>query len=90
VAGEVEMSDASLVMATLKSTPHLARLSLSLLWTYFTLGWKVRKARRAFEKQLIAQGMSKKDAEQLSKFLEDLKDSITATVKQGLTSRGFR
>jgi len=83
------MSDTDLVLATLKSTPHLARLSLSLSWTYFTLGWKVRRARRAFEKQLIAQGMSKQDAEQLSKFLEDFKDSITATVKQGLARRGF-
>jgi len=80
------MSDTDLVMATLKSTPHLARLSLSLSWTYFTLGWKVRRARRAFEKQLMAQGMSKMDAEQLSEFLEDLKDSVTATVKSRLSA----
>lgn len=84
------MSDDNLVMAALKSTPHLVRLSVSLSWTYFTLGWKVRRARRAFEKQLVAQGMSKKDARELSEFLEDLKTSITATVKQGLASRGFR
>jgi len=84
------MSDNSLVVATLKSTPHLARLSLSLSWTYFTLGWKVRVARHAFEKQLTAEGMSQKDAEQLSKFLEDFKDSITASVRQGLTSRGSK
>ena len=84
------MSDTDLVMATLKSTPHLARLSLSLSWTYFTLGWKVRRARRAFEKQLMAQGMSKMDAEQLSEFLEDLKGSVTAMVKQGLMRRPFR
>jgi hypothetical protein len=88
--GEVEMSNDNLMTAALKSTPHLARLSLSLSWTYFTLGWKVRRARRAFEKQLVAQGMSKKDAKELSEFLEDLKTSITATVKQGLTSRVFR
>jgi len=84
------MSDDNLAMAALKSTPHLARLSLSLSWTYFTLGWKVRGARRAFEKQLVSQGMSKKDAKELSEFFEDLKTSITATVKQGLASRGFR
>jgi len=84
------MSDDNLLMVALKSTPHLARLSLSLSWTYFTLGWKVRRARRAFEKQLVAQGMSKKDAKELSEFLEDLKTSITATVKQGLTRGGFR
>ncbi len=84
------MSDDNLVMTALKSTPHLARFSLSIAWTYFTLGWRVRRARRAFEKQLIAQGMSKKDAKELSKFLEDLKNGITAMVKQGITSRGFR
>jgi hypothetical protein len=84
------MSNDNLMVAALKSTPHLARLSVSLSWTYFTLGWKVRKARRAFEKQLVAQGMSKKDANELSAFFEDLKTSITATVKQGLTSRGLR
>jgi len=83
------MSDTNLVMATLKSTPNLIRLLLSLSWTYFTLGWRVRITRRAFEKQLIAQGMSKEDAEQLSEFLEDFKNSITATVKQGLTGRAF-
>ncbi|MGA2386223.1 MAG: hypothetical protein ABSG33_06800 [Candidatus Bathyarchaeia archaeon] len=83
------MSDAELVTATLKSTPHLARLSISLSWTYFTLGWKVRKARHMFEKQLMAQGMSKKDAEEVSEFLEDFKKGITTTVKQAIASRGF-
>ena len=84
------MSDTNLVVTTLKSTPHLARLSLSLSWMYFTLGWKVRRARRAFEKQLMAQGMSKMDAEQLSEFLEDLKGSVTAMVKQGLVRLPLR
>lgn len=83
------MSDAELVTVTLKSTPHLARLSVSLSWTYFTLGWKVRRARRAFEKQLMAQGMSKKDAEEVSEFLQDFKNGITTTVKQAIARRGF-
>jgi hypothetical protein len=42
-----------------------------------------------FEKQLMAQGMSKKDAEEVSEFLEDFKKGITTTVKQAIASRGF-
>jgi len=83
------MSNSKLVTGLLKSTPHLALLSLSLGWTYFTLGWKVRKTRRAFEKQLTAQGMSKEDAKQLSEFLLDFKNTLTTTVRQGIASRGF-
>lgn len=83
------MSDAETVVAVLKSTPHLAHLSLTLSWTYFTLGWKVRRARRAFEKQLVAQGMSKEDAKHLSRLLEDFKNQIMATIKQGIAARGL-
>jgi len=84
------MSNAKMVLSTVKSTPQLALLTLSLSWTYFTLGWKVRKARRAFEKQLIAQGMSKQDAQQLSEFLDEFKNNITDTFRQGLASGVFR
>jgi hypothetical protein len=83
------MSEARFVRATVELTPYLVRLSLSLAWTYFTLNWRVRKTRRAFEKQLTAQGMSKQDAEQLSAFLDDFKNNVTNTVKRGLTSGGF-
>jgi len=38
----------------------------------------------------MAQGMSKKDAEQLSVFLKEFKNNITNTVKQGLTSGVYR
>lgn len=78
------MSDTKLMMAVAKSLPNLILLSLSLLWTYFTLGWRVSKARRAFEAQLMAQGMSKQNAQQLSLFYDDLKNNITATIKQGI------
>ena len=77
------MSQDNLLVSTVKMTPYMARLSVSLLWTYMTLGYRVRRTRRAFEKQLIAQGMSKKDARQLSACYDDLKNSITAMVRQG-------
>ena len=84
------MSNSKMDTAALQSTPHIALLSLSVSWTYFTLSWRVRKARKAFEKQLINQGMNKKDAQQLSIFFEDFKSSLTTTIKQGIASRGFR
>jgi hypothetical protein len=81
------MSRDNLAVAAVKSTPYVARLSLGLAWTYLTLGHRVRRMRRAFEKQLTAQGMSKADAQRLSASFEVLKNEITATVKQSLTLR---
>ena len=51
---------------------------------YLTLGRRVSKTRKAFEKQLIQQGMSKEDAKRLSVCFEDLKDNITGMLKQGI------
>ena len=83
------MSESNLIVETVKSTPYIARLSLSLGWTYLTLSYRVSKTRRAFEKQLVAQGMSREDAKQLSASFEDLKNELTNIVKQGLTSRNW-
>jgi hypothetical protein len=58
----------------------LASLMNTLLSQWLTLGWKVRKARKAFEKELIREGMSKEDAERLSRFYKDLKDQIVTAV----------
>lgn len=85
------MNPASMMSSLFKSTPHLSLLILNLLWMYLTLGYQVNRTRRAFEKQLIAQGMSKENAQQLSAFYEDIKNSITTTVKQGIVrTGGFR
>lgn len=82
------MSEArTMVTAAVKSTPYIARLSLSLMWIYLTLGYRVRKTRGAFEKQLIAQGMSKEDAKRLSASYENLKNEITVALKQAVISR---
>ena len=80
------MSEAKLVTAAIKSTPYIARLSVDLLWIYLTLGYRVRKTRRAFEKQLIAQGMSKQDAKRLSASYETLKNQITGALRQAVTT----
>jgi len=83
------MSTASVVTTMIKSSPYLARMSVNLFWTYLTLGQRVRKTRRAFEKQLIMQGMSRDDAKRLSACYEELKNNVTGMLKQGMTS-GFR
>ena len=81
----VRMSAASMVTTMIKSSPLLVHLSLSLFWMYLTLGRRVHKTRKAFEKQLILQGMSKEDAKRLSACFEELKSSITGMLKQGIT-----
>jgi hypothetical protein len=78
------MSVGSVMTTVVKPSPHLARLSLGLFWMYITLGRRVRKTRRAFEEQLLMEGMSKADAKRLSVCFEDLKDSITGMLKQGI------
>ena len=62
----------------------LTYLLLSLFTLWLTLGWKVRKARKTFEKQLIRQGMANKDAKRLSLKYVALKDSIENEFKQSL------
>jgi len=84
------MSAVSIFATVFKSIPHLAIVVLNLLWMYVTLGRRVRKTRRAFEKQLMQQGMSKQNAQRLSACYEDLKDNITGMLKQGITTMRFQ
>ena len=77
----------STFMSTAKTFPHLVQMLLSLSWMYLTLGIKVGKARRAFEKQLIQQGMSRDDARRLSASFEQLKNDITGTIRQTIVAR---
>jgi hypothetical protein len=60
---------------------YVIRLSFSLFTLWVTLGWKVRKTRKAFEKQLIRQGMTKKDAKRLSTQYSKLKDEMMSMLK---------
>lgn len=78
------MSAVTLMKSMIKLTPYISILVLSLLWAYLTLGLRVRQTRRAFEKQLIGKGMSREDAMRLSGCYQDLKDNLTATVKEAL------
>lgn len=77
IARETDMKASSIAVSFL----YIIRLLTSLFFLWLTLGWKVRKARKAFEKQLIRQGMAKKDAKRLSAFYSKLKDNVMATMK---------
>jgi hypothetical protein len=63
---------------------HATRLLLSLLALWLSFGWKVRRARKAFEKELVKMGMTKKDAKKLSAWYSKLKNDIMQTVKSSL------
>jgi hypothetical protein len=78
------MSAASIVAALIKESPYLARMSFDLLYMYLTLGSRVKKTRKAFEKQLVLAGMAKDDAIRLSSCFELLKSSITGMLKEGI------
>ncbi len=78
------MNEAKTVTTLVMSTPQLARMSLSLGWMYLTLGRRVRRTRKAFERQLRAQGMSAEDARRLSACYEELKNSITGMIRQNI------
>lgn len=63
---------------------HIIRLTLSLFALWLSFGWKVRKARKAFEKELVKMGMAEKDAKRLSVWYSKLKNDIVQTVKSSI------
>ncbi|MEM3731794.1 MAG: hypothetical protein QW667_07650 [Candidatus Bathyarchaeia archaeon] len=65
-------------------TLSVSYLLFNLLTLWITLGWRVRKTRKAFEKQLIQQGMVKKDAKRLSKQYSKLKNEIINALKRSI------
>lgn len=80
----IEMGATSVLSSVIRSAPQLVRFSLSLSWTYLDMGRQVSKTRRAFEKQLILQGMKKEDAQRLSTCFDELKNSLVKALKQGI------
>jgi len=81
------MSEVSeIFVALFKSGPHLVRLMLSLGWMYLTLGRRVQRTRRAFERELVLQGMSKENARRLSACYEELKNNLVNALKLGAFS----
>jgi hypothetical protein len=79
------MSAASFMITLIRESPYLVRMSFDLLYTYLTLGSRVRRTRKAFEEQLILAGMSRKEARRVSACFEELKNSVTSMLKNEIT-----
>ncbi|MDH7563892.1 MAG: hypothetical protein QHH24_03285 [Candidatus Bathyarchaeota archaeon] len=67
---------------------HTLRLLFTMFALWLTFGWTVRKTRRAFEKELVRQGMSRKDAHRLSHQYEELKREVMSVFM--FSYRGHR
>jgi len=76
------MGKTRMALTILSAFPYVVRLLCSLFVAWLTLGWKVRKTRKAFEKELIKQGMSEEDAKRLSAQYKILKDNLMSGLKR--------
>ena len=68
------------IQALLSIVASIVKIAGSLLILWATFGWKVQKTRRAFERELIRQGMSKENARELSVHYKVLKDQLMSTL----------
>jgi len=73
-----------LILSVFISAAYVARLLGSLLVIWLTLGWRVRKARRALEKELIKQGMPKQEAKKIGAQYAALKDEAINALKRSI------
>ena len=60
----------------IKGGLYLIKLVLDMLLIWLTLGWKVRKASKAFEKELVKNGMPREAAKKLAKKYSSVKDNV--------------
>ena len=69
------------ITAIIKAGLHLIKLILNLGFIWLTLGWKIRKARKAFEKELIEGGIPKEAVKRLGKKYASVKDEIMRQIR---------
>jgi len=60
----------------IKGALYLSKVVMDMFFIWLTLGWKVRKARNAFEKELVKSGMQKEAAKKLAKKYSSVKDEV--------------
>jgi len=60
----------------IKGALYLSKTGVDMFFIWSTLGWKVRKARKAFEKELVKSGMPKETAKKLAKKYSSVKDEV--------------
>ncbi|UCG45148.1 MAG: hypothetical protein JSV58_07210 [Candidatus Bathyarchaeota archaeon] len=68
------------IRTILSITTSIVRILGSLFALWATFDWKVRRTRKAFEKELVKQGMSKEDARRISAQYKTLKNQLTSTL----------
>lgn len=64
------------VSTIIKGGLYVTKIVADLFFIWLTLGWKVRKARKAFEKELVKSGMPKEAAKRLGKEYSSVKDEV--------------
>jgi hypothetical protein len=62
--------------------PRIAQLLSQLFLIWATLNYRVRKTRRAFERELVNQGIKAEDAKRLSKQIKILKDQMMSSIRE--------
>ena len=84
------MGRSLLIVSVVSGAVIVVRLLSSLAVIYLTLGWKVRTARKAFEKELIKGGMPKEAANRMGARYAAVKDeTLNALKTRGLSFRSF-
>lgn len=71
-----------LIVNVISGAAVTVQLLCSLFVIWLALGWNVRRAKKAFEKELIKQGMSKQDAKRISEKYVALKDEAINAFKR--------
>lgn len=66
---------------------RVIQLLANLFSIWITFGWKVRKTRKAFEKELIQQGIPKREAKRLSRSIKEAKEQIMSSLWKSAFSR---
>jgi len=60
----------------IKGALYLSKVVMDMFFIWLTLGWKVRKARNAFERELVKSGMPKDAAKKLAQKYSSVKDEV--------------
>ena len=77
-----------LIVNVIIGAASTVRLLSSMAVIFLTLGWKVRKAREALEKELIKMGMPKEAAKRIGAKYAALKDDTINAMKRSFSGFG--
>jgi RsiW-degrading membrane proteinase PrsW (M82 family) len=75
------MGRSLLIVSVMSGAVSVVRLLSSLFVIYLTLGWKVRRARKAFEKELIREGMPEEAVKRMGARYAAVKDDTLNALK---------